>query len=322
MTATTTRTLALIALVWNSPLRADDVQPPFHPDEAKIFRDIIAREKHDVEVAEMPGWAKGGVVKALEGFGVSTKGVKTWGVVVKDKKGLFFHAVYGPDGRVLGFSGNGAWLQNDSLRALKGMPEVRVIRIDHNGTFDKATKDLYDGRGFDALTDSKLLDIKLTLGLDDKGMAEAAKIKGLRTMMAFHARTTDAGVRSFEGHPSLTSFSVGEMGVGVTEKALASIARMPHLTHVGFHEVVVGYDTGFSLLAPLKGQLKEIDLSMSVTNAADLAKLKADHPQAKVTILSAPEIVKRHIYVAQRLAEKATGEAAVELKAAIAAAKK
>lgn len=40
------------------PIAAADIQPPVHPDEAKIVNAIIALEGHSVEVAEVPGWAK------------------------------------------------------------------------------------------------------------------------------------------------------------------------------------------------------------------------------------------------------------------------
>jgi hypothetical protein len=57
---------------------------------------------------------------------------------------------------------------------------------------------------------------------------------------------------------------------------------------------------------------------MSLVNAADLELVRADHPDAKITTIPPAEIVKRHSYVAARLAGVATGEAAEELKKAVA----
>jgi len=75
------------------------------------------------------------------------------------------------------------------------------------------------------------------------------------------------------------NFSVGEMVNGrVTEAALASIAKLPKLTRIGFHEAVVSYGDGLKFLAPMKGKLKELDLSMSLVSEADLEKLKGDQP--------------------------------------------
>jgi hypothetical protein len=68
----------------------------------------------------------------------------------------------------------------------------------------------------------------------------------------------------------------------------------------------------------MKGRLKTLDLSMSVVNDADLKRVKADHPDAKIITIPPAEIVKRHSGVANSLARIATGEAAEELKKAIA----
>jgi len=149
-------------------------------------------------------------------------------------------------------------------------------------------------------------------------MEQVARIKRLKHFSVAHSRTTAAGIKFFEGHPNLESFSVGEMANGhVTETAIASIAKMPKLTRVGFHEAVVSYDNGFKHLAPMKGRLKELDLSMSLVSTADLEKVKTDHPGLKVTTLPVAEIVKRHRGVAQNLARTAPPELAKELKAAL-----
>jgi hypothetical protein len=198
------------------------------------------------------------------------------------------------------------------------MTELRFISIDHNGFLrNHPLSPLYSGKGFDALLDSKLVEIKLTLGISDAGMEQAAKIKGLKSFTVVHSQVSEAGVKFFEGHPTLESFAVAEMG-NVSQASLASIAKMPKVEHVGFHEAFVTYESGFKHLLPMKGRLKTLDLSMSLINAADLELVKADHPGAKVTTISPAEIVKRHSYVATRIASVATGEAAEELKKAIA----
>jgi len=176
---------------------------------------------------------------------------------------------------------------------------------------------LYSGVGFDALSDSKLLEIKLTLGINDAGAGQVAKIKGLKSFTVVHSQVSEAAVKFFEGHPNLESFSVAEMG-NVSQAALASIAKMPKVEHIGFHESFVTYEGGFKHLAVMKGRLKALDLSMSLVNAADLELSRADHPDAKITTIPPAEIVKRHSFVARRIARIATGEAAEEMKQAIA----
>jgi hypothetical protein len=291
---------------------------PLHPDEAKIVEKIIAVEGHSVEAAEVPGWAKAGVINRLKGLGVETAGLKSWGVQGTENKGLSISCIYDSTGRVLALLGNGPWLRDESLLALKEMTELRFISIDHNGFLrNHPLSPLYSGKGFDALLDSKLVEIKLTLGISDAGMEQAAKIKGLKSFTVVHSQVSEAGVKFFEGHPTLESFAVAEMG-NVSQASLASIAKMPKVEHVGFHEAFVTYESGFKHLLPMQGRLKTLDLSMSLINAADLELVKADHPGAKVTTISPAEIVKRHSYVAARIAGVATGEAAEELKKAIA----
>jgi hypothetical protein len=291
---------------------------PLHPDEAKIVEQIIAVEGHEVEVAEVPGWAKTGVTNRLKELGVETAGLKSWGVRDTKRNAESFSCIYDANGRTLALTGNGPWLRDESLRALKGMPELRIIRFDHNGFLKNHPQSpLYSGAGFDALSDSKLVEIKLTLGINDAGMEQAARIKGLKSVSVVHSQVSESGLKFFEGHPSLESFAVAEMG-NVSEAALASIVKMPKVEHVGFHEAFVTYDGGLKHLLAMKGRLKTLDLSMSLVNAADLERVRADHSDAKITTITPAEIVKRHSYVASRIARIATGEAAEELKKAIA----
>lgn len=306
--------LALFAI--ESLVQIHAVELPLHPDEAKIIQDIITTEAVEVEVADMPAWARGGLFKMLEGYGVDVKGLKTSGFAMKGKPHESLAFAYNPAGRVVALSGNGPWLRNSTLRSFKGLPELLSIRIDHNGFVGNDPRiPEFDGSGFDAVVDSKLAEIKIGLSFSDKGMEQCAKIKSLRSFSVFHSRATEAGIAFFAGHAGLTSFSIGEAASNrVTGKALGAIAKIPNLTHVGFMECYVTYDGGFALLAPFKGKLVEIDLSMSLASADDLAKLQADHPQARIITLPPAEIVKRHKFIAANLAKQAPPELAAPLK--------
>jgi hypothetical protein len=302
--------------------RAAEIEPPVHLDEAKIIQQIIAVEKYQPEVTPIHGYVQGGIKRVLTNLGVETKNLRYWQIVVKNdprpQRGGFFACAYDTKGRVLALSGNGPWLRNETLRALKAMPELRCIHWDHNGFVGTHPEvDLYDGTGFEALTESQLQDIKIGLSFNDKGMEQVSNIKGLKHFTVAHARTSEAGIKFFEGHPSLESFTVAEMGK-VNQKALASIAKMPKVTHVGFQEAFITYDGGFEHLLPMKGRLKNLDLTMSVVNEDDLKRVRADHPDVKITIIPPAEIVKRHSGIANNLARIATGEAAEKLKKAIA----
>ena len=292
---------------------------PLHPSEAEVVKAIFATEQLDVETVEMPAWARNGVIKSLADYGVETDSLKAGGIANKERTAMFLGFVYDSNGRVLALSGNGPWLRNSSLRLLKSLPELRIIRIDHNGFVGRDPRiPEFDGSGFDALADSKLVEIKIGLSFSDRGMEQCAKINSLQSFSVGHSQATEAGIAFFAGHPNLTEFSIAEMASNrVTGKALGEIAKIPHLTHVGFHECYVTYEGGFALLAPLKGQLVQIDLSMSLASQADLDKLQADHPQARIITIPPAEIVKRHKFIAANLARQAPPKLAAPLKEAL-----
>lgn len=301
----------------HSVARAVDL--PIHPDDKKVIDQILAAENRTAQPADMPAWSKGGVLKSLQSLGIDTQGFGAAGLADKERPQTSLGIVYDAQGRIIALSGNGPWLRNSSIRSLKNLPELRSIRIDHNGHPGKGPlAQEYDGSGFDVLANSKLLEIKLGAGFADKGMEQCAKIKSLRSFTVAHSQVTDAGVACFAGHPNLKAFSVAEMAnKRITGKSLESIAKMARLTHVGFKECYVTYKDGLDRLAPLKGQLEEIDLSMCVIAPADLQQLQADHPKAKIITISPAEIVKRHKFIAASLARQAPPELAAPLEEAL-----
>lgn len=292
---------------------------PIHPSEAEVIKAIVATEQLEVETVEMPAWVRNGLAKSLADYGVETDSLKAGGIALQERAAVHLGYVYDTNGRVLALSGNGPWLRNSSLRLLKNLPELRIIRIDHNGFVGRDPRiPEFDGSGFDALADSKLVQIKIGLSFSDRGMEQCAKVESLKSFSVGHSQVTEAGVKFFAGHPNLTEFSIAEMASSrVTGQTLGEIAKIPHLTHVGFHECYVTYDGGFALLAPLKGQLVQINLSMSLASQADLDMLQADHPQAKIITISPAEIVKRHKFIAANLAKQAPPELAAPLKEAL-----
>jgi|694.fasta_scaffold39894_2 hypothetical protein len=309
----------LIVMISVQAHAQQELEIPLISVEAAVIRSIIATEQLDVLSVEIPVWAKNSVIKSLADHGVRTDSLKASAVATREKRNVFLGFVYDEKGHVLALSGNGPWLRNGSLRSLKEMPELRIIRIDHNGFVgrDPRISD-FDGTGFDALVDSNLMEIKIGLSFSNAGMEQCAKIKSLRSFHVAHSRVTDAGIKFFAGHPALTEFSIAEMASNrVSKKALREIAKIPHLTQVGFGECYVTYDEGFAFLAPLKGQLKQIDLTMSIASQADLDRLKSDHPDAKIITISPVEIVKRHKLIAANLVKQVPPELAAPLQEAL-----
>lgn len=300
-------------------IHAAELNLPLLPEEAKIIQGIAATEGVEVVLGSKPGFSVRGAADTLVSLGVAKADIASVTVQSKEREAVAFTVTHDKAGHVLAITGNGPWLRNSTLRSFKALPELRIIRMDHNGFVGKDPRILeFDGSGFDALTDSKLAEIKIGLSFSDKGMEQCAKIKSLRSFGVAHSQATEAGIAFFAGHPGLTSFSISEMAKpSVTEKALGAIAKIPNLTQVGFKECYVTYAGGLALLVPLKGKLTEIDLSMSLASADDLAKLQVDHPQAKVITLPPAEIVKRHKFIAANLAKQAPPELAAPLKAAL-----
>jgi hypothetical protein len=298
---------------------AAELNLPLLPAEAKIIQGIAATEGVEVVLGSKPGFSAKGAAETLVSLGVAKGDIASVTVQSKEREAVAFTVTHDKAGHVLAITGNGPWLRNSTLRSFKALPELRVIRMDHNGFVGKDPRiPEFDGSGFDALADSKLADIKIGLSFSDKGMEQCAKIKSLRSFSVAHSQATEAGIAFFAGHAGLTSFSISEMASArVTEKALGAIAKIPNLTKVGLGECYVTYAGGFALLAPFKGKLTEINLTMCVASEADLAKLQADHPQAKILTTPLAEIPKRHIFVARNLAKQAPPELAAVLNAAI-----
>ncbi|MBL9153210.1 MAG: hypothetical protein JNK37_12025 [Verrucomicrobiales bacterium] len=310
-------TVSLIVLAPLLTARAVDL--PLVPAEKAVIDQIGVTEGVTLAIASKPGFSARSTSESLVALGIAKEKIGSVTLHDSREERRAFTITHDEAGHVLAITGNGPWLRNSTLRSFTALPELRILRMDHNGFVGKDPRiSEFDGSGFAALADSKLAEIKIGLSFSDKGMEPCAKIKTLRSFTVAHSQVTEAGIAFFAGHPGLTEFSIGEMASPrVTEKALAAIAKIPHLTKVGFKECYVTYAGGFAHLAPLKGQLTEIDLSMSLASAEDLAKLQADFPQAKIITLTPEEIAKRHKFIAQNLAKQAPPELAAPLKAAL-----
>jgi len=312
---------AVVALVFSglvTPLLAEESVPcPFAPPEAEAVQRLIERSGMDVVTTDKPFFPHGSMKQRLESLGIETGGMKAWGFHKAEGKAAFLAFIYDENGHVYGISGNGPWLPNDSIRDLVAMPELRIIRLDHNVRPDLGWEHPdYHGTGFDALRDSKLADVKIGHGFNDAGLMEVAQIPTLQHLAVGHSRITEAGVEALRGHPGLVSLSIGEMG-NLPAGILAIYATIPNLREAGINETFLTYTDGFDHLRPLAGQLEKIDLQMSICTPDDLAKLKADHPEAEILMLEPAEIVKLHSWVANRILEKASREAGAPLAAAL-----
>ncbi|QDU92423.1 hypothetical protein Pla8534_01710 [Lignipirellula cremea] len=272
----------LLASVFGEQLQAEDL--PVHPDDLKIVRRIAAHEKLDALPVPAPrGWpqVEAPVTVRFAGAGDRSRHALTVGC--------------NEDGRVTHLVGNGPLLCNEAFAWIAGMPELRVIRIDHNIPRPQSGVDhqLYDGSGLIALKDSKLEEIKIGHAFDDDGMAALAELTSLRVAWIGHSRATDAGIAHLAAHPRLEQFKISSQGRPncVTEKCLATLATLPKLRRLGLQETFVTYEGGLKHLAKLTGQLEFVSLKMTLVLPADVEKLKADHPGLEVETSTPAEIL-------------------------------
>ncbi len=290
---------------------------PFNSEEANVVTALVEREGHPVVVKEELGVSRGWLNERLEALGVDVSSLSIQTIHVVDKPHVAIHFAFQPDGRVVAISGNGVWLRDETLRSFRALPELRLVRMDHNGYLaNHPSVDLYSARGFDALGDSKIGEVAITLGPSNAGLAEIVKIKNLKHLRIFHSRITDEGMEVLRNHPTLEELVVGEMGK-VTAPSLEVIATIPNLRSVAFAEVYVPYEGGLEFLAPLSGQLQKIDLRMSLVSEDDLERLRAEHPEAEILTSTPEEIVRGHIGVARDLVRKGPEELTDPLQAAI-----
>jgi hypothetical protein len=272
----------LMFLVTSALVQANDTPLPLHVDDLAVLRKIAEREKLTAppEVATK-GWP---LQKGDQGVRFAAKENPRHALTV----------VHDSKGRVVKYLGNGPILSNESLADVAKLPELRIIRIDHNvpGPGSTTSHDLYDGSGFAALADSKLEELKIGHAFSDKGMLAVAKIRGLKSLTVGHSRATDEGVKALAKHPNLEVFHVASQArpERVTDKCLPVFATLPKLRELGLHETFLTYDNGLKHLKDHK-QLTTLSLKASLVLPADVEKLKKDLPKLIVETSTPAEIL-------------------------------
>ena len=129
----------LRAFLLSLPLlgNAAELNLPLLPAEAKIIQGIAATEGVEVVLGSKPGWSARGAEDTLVNLGVPKDGIALVTVQSKEREALAFTVTHDKAGHVLAITGNGPWLRNSTLRSFKALPELRIIRMDHNGFVGK-----------------------------------------------------------------------------------------------------------------------------------------------------------------------------------------
>jgi hypothetical protein len=262
---------------------SQEEKTPLHADDVPILQRIAKHENLDAPPDVHPkGWP---LMPGDKGVRFASKGNPRHALT----------AVYDHQGRVTKLLGNGPLLCNDALTWAAGLPELRVIRIDHNipPPGSKSPHENYDGSGFAALKDGKLEEVKIGHAFDDKGMAALAQVTALRVVMIGHSRATDRGISHFARHPGLEEFGISSQGRPdrVTDQCLPVFATMPRLKRLNLHETFLTYDGGLKHLAPLKGRLEAVSFKGSLVLPADVESLRRDHPSLGIVTSTPTEIL-------------------------------
>lgn len=279
------RTLFLslaIATFLGRSLYADEPKP-IHADDIAILHRIAEREKLDAPpMAVTKGWP---LKKGEVGVRFAAK--------TNDKHALT--VVQNPQGRVVKLLGNGPLLSNDSLKDAAGLPELRVIRIDHNipAPGSKAKLEDFDGSGFAAFASSKLEEVRIGHGFDDDGLIALASVKSLRSLDVCHSRATEKGLAALAKHPNLEEFRMSCQGRQgrITDQSMIVLATLPKLKRLSLAETFLTYENGLKHLSIGKGRMELISFKGSLVLPADVAKLKADLPEATIETSSPAEIL-------------------------------
>jgi len=203
-------------------------------------------------------------------------------------------------GRVVKVMFNGLGFHNDELQKLAGFRHVRAITCAHN--FDDNGPNAYrkgpnpvSGAGWTAFQDHHIEFFKIGgCPFDGDGLKAVARFPHLRELAMFHTRVSDDDLAVLEGHPKLEWIYAGPMWDDkITDGALRRIARMPAMKRIKIVETYLSYDDGFRhIVEKLGDQITEIELRNTVVPLADLARLKKEMPNAKITHMPTAEVGK------------------------------
>lgn len=139
---------------------------PLHADDRQVIRTIVRHEKLDAPPEVNPrGWPQ-------------IKGQDIVRFRSADNPRHALTVAHDDQGRVTQLVGNGPLLCNDAFGWVAQLPELRIIRIDHNipRPGSDVSHEQYDGSGIAALKDSRLEEIRIGHAFDDDGMRALAGI--------------------------------------------------------------------------------------------------------------------------------------------------
>lgn len=156
------------------------------------------------------------------------------------------------------------------------MKSLKVLRMSHT---DRLTP-----KSASALADHPSLEVfandgKFGIG----GMAQIATAKHLRDILLQHGVSSDANISLLAHHPTLEIVKLWPKGTAaLTDAALPALATIPNLKELTLELSVFTYAGGLNRLKDIP-KLTKLTLNDDAVSEEDLAKLKADLPNVKIT---------------------------------------
>lgn len=185
---------------------------------------------------------------------------------------------------------NGAELSDEGFKQVAAWRSLKHLGLDHWGWKAAGKGTLGDGlrslAGLPNLESIRLGGCKI----DDKAAAALATVKTLQSVDVQHAfGLNDDGVGDLATLPKLRVIRLNpQFSPKISDASLRHLGKAATLEEIEVDETWLTYGDGFVHLKPL-ARLKKVTLTRVLAEDEDVARLKADHPEATVTWTKPPE---------------------------------
>ncbi len=175
---------------------------------------------------------------------------------------------------------DGARFTDDGMKHMAGWTNLRQLTF-----FHILNKDKFTGAGVAHLAGLPRLESFGCGGssFTDAGMAAVARLPRLTELRVWHTLVTDDGVACLTNTTLRRLRLAPQFLPRITEAVLPHIAAIQSLESLSLGEMKLTWDGGLKHLKSLP-KLKELELDLVVISDADLARLKTEMPDVKISV--------------------------------------